>query len=141
MRWWSQTSTNPSSDTTPKLSGESSQLASRRPASTSTLRAVGPTLQPRCLTLHAAAVSLRHRPLDDGVAALLRERGFRCAYDECEENNFGGRHAPAMTHWTGTTVDFAYIHGDAWRVAGAYVQHSPLSDHLPLIFDLACRDT
>lgn len=105
------------------------------------------------------------QPVDDGVAACLRTAGFRCAYELCEDNNFGGRPAPPMTHcaskdrttravvWcrhlqrpvvspacstgTGTTVDFAYVHGgDGWRVRGTHVVHTPLSDHLPVIFDL-----
>lgn len=42
-----------------------------------------------------------------------------------------------MTHWTGTTVDFAYVWGRSWRVLGAYVEYTPLSDHLPVVFDLA----
>ena len=66
------------------------------------------------------------QPLDDGVAALLARRGWRCAYASCERSNFGGRRAPPMTHWTGTTVDFAYLHGEGWRVRGAYVEYSPL---------------
>ena len=80
------------------------------------------------------------QPIDDGVAALLARRGWRCAYASCERSNFGaGRRAPPMTHWTGTTVDFAYLHGDGWRVRGAYVEYSPLSDHLPVVVDLVPR--
>ena len=64
----------------------------------------------------------------------------RCASASCERSNFGaGRRAPPMTHWTGTTVDFAYLHGDGWRVRGAYVEYSPLSDHLPVVVDLVPR--
>ena len=75
------------------------------------------------------------QPAADGVAALLRAAGLTCAYASCGENNFGGRPAPAMTHWTGTTVDFAYVAG-AWAVRGAYVRGSALSDHLPVVVDL-----
>ena len=46
-----------------------------------------------------------------------------------------------MTHWTGTTVDFAYFAcGDPNRgvhVVGTYVAYSDLSDHLPVVTDLA----
>lgn len=79
------------------------------------------------------------QPLDDGVAAFLAQRGWRCAYASCERSNFGGRRAPPMTHWTGTTVDFGYLHGEGWHVHGAYVEYSPLSDHLPVVVDLVPR--
>ena len=77
------------------------------------------------------------QPLDDGVSTLLSKAGFRCAYELAPDNNFGGRPAPPMTHWTGTTVDFAYVTGEASRrMRGAYVVHTSLSDHLPVVFDL-----
>ena len=81
------------------------------------------------------------QPLDDGVAARLRAAGFRCAYELGARNNFGGRPAPPLTHWTGTTVDFAYVSGAgaAWEVLGAYAVHTPLSDHLPVIIDVSAR--
>ena len=68
----------------------------------------------------------------------MRARGFACAYDACPRgrNNFGGRSAPAFTHWTGTTVDYVYVRGSAWRVHGAFVRATPLSDHLPVVVDL-----
>ena len=89
----------------------------------------------------AAGLASPHvaQPLDDGVSSLLAASGFACAYGLAERNNFGGRPAPPLTHWTGTTVDFGYVHGDAWRVAGAYVVNTPLSDHLPVVFDLVAR--
>ena len=86
-----------------------------------------------------------NQPLDDGVRSLLRSSGWRCAYDEAFAkeaasggcyNNFLGRRAPPMTHWTGTTVDFAYVHGDAWGVDGCYILPTPLSDHLPVVVDV-----
>ena len=82
-----------------------------------------------------------NQPLDDGVRALLRREGFRCAYDEAppSRTNFRetrGRSAPLMTHWTGTVVDFAYVHGEHIAVCGAHVQPTPLSDHLPVIVDV-----
>ena len=81
------------------------------------------------------------QPLEDGVAPTLNRRGFRCAYELCDgRHNFGpDRHSPPMTHWTGTTVDFAYVHGasdQAWHVGASYVRSSPLSDHLPVVVDL-----
>lgn len=79
------------------------------------------------------------QPEADGVAALLEHHGFRSAYDVAEANNFAGRAAPPMTHWTGTTVDFAYLRDlapVASQVLGTYVCFTPLSDHLPVIVDL-----
>ena len=75
--------------------------------------------------------------IDSATAGLRVHRGFQDAYDLCENNNFSGRPAPPMTHWTGTTVDFAYSSSGAFRVLGAYVEFTPLSDHLPVIFDVA----
>ena len=77
--------------------------------------------------------------IDDGVRALLCEAGFECAYEACRApgmNNFGGRAAPPLTHWTGTTVDFAYVRGTGYKLAGSWVRYTPLSDHLPVAFDL-----
>ena len=88
----------------------------------------------------AAGLTSPHvrQPLDDGVQALLRANGFRCAYEACPpgRNNFGGRPAPPLTHWTGTVVDFAYVRGDGWAIDGVYVRYTSLSDHLPIIVDL-----
>ena len=77
-----------------------------------------------------------NQPLKDGVQPLLHSHGFRCAFAEAAADNFHGRPAPAFTHWTGTTVDFAYVHGESAVVRGAYVRPSPLSDHLPVVIDL-----
>eukprot|EP00929_Paragymnodinium_shiwhaense_P105157 TRINITY_DN70071_c0_g1_i1.p1 TRINITY_DN70071_c0_g1~~TRINITY_DN70071_c0_g1_i1.p1 ORF type:complete len:414 (+),score=44.90 TRINITY_DN70071_c0_g1_i1:137-1378(+) len=99
----------------------------------------------------AAKVKLRQKPQDDRVAATLRSAGFVCTYDASPPlSNFGGRAAPAFTHWTGTTVDYAYLldetpsHqvGPGTRtpraaVKGAYVVFSDLSDHLPIVTDLS----
>ena len=94
------------------------------------------------------------QPEADGVEPLLREHGFRCAFQAAgsgSSNNFGGRTGPPMTHWTGTTVDFVYAHSvpatvtaarreaeappmsDA--VLGCYVCYTSLSDHLPVLVD------
>ena len=50
---------------------------------------------------------------------------------------------PCATVWSGTTVDFAFIHhsmmeekGGGWKVSGAHVIATAISDHLPLIIDL-----
>lgn len=83
------------------------------------------------------------QPEDDCVRAHLLSDGFACAYDAAAarngRNNFGGRPAPLFTHWTSTTVDFAYVRGEGWEVHGAYVKRSPLSDHLPVVVDLVPR--
>ena len=76
-----------------------------------------------------------NNPLDDGVKEMLTQQGFRCAYDG-SKNNFGGRAAPPMTHWTGTTVDYAYLRSESFRVHGAYVHYTALSDHLPVVVDV-----
>eukprot|EP00929_Paragymnodinium_shiwhaense_P050897 TRINITY_DN25624_c0_g1_i3.p1 TRINITY_DN25624_c0_g1~~TRINITY_DN25624_c0_g1_i3.p1 ORF type:complete len:138 (-),score=10.20 TRINITY_DN25624_c0_g1_i3:521-934(-) len=80
-------------------------------------------------------------PDDDGVAALLSKKGFECTFDAQHgcTTNFGPRRAPAFTHWTGTTVDYAYVRRgspEQARIVGSYVYYSPLSDHLPLVTDI-----
>lgn len=90
-------------------------------------------------------------PEDDGVARLLRGAGFRASWDQdSAERNFPGGGAPPMTHWTGTTLDFAYCRGidfehchgstedvaAAARVRGAYLFFTELSDHLPIVVDI-----
>lgn len=84
-------------------------------------------------------------PEDDGVARLLSDAGFRASWDQSgAHRNFPGDSAPPMTHWTGTTLDFAYYRcqgnaGDATavvRVHGAYLFFTDLSDHLPIVVDI-----
>ena len=72
-------------------------------------------------------------PEEDGVACALTDAGFVCAYD------VSGAGTPAFTHWTSTTVDFAWCHfQDAakWRVLRSQVLPTALSDHLPIVTDL-----
>lgn len=80
------------------------------------------------------------QPEDDGVDKVLKSAGFVCPFDEVGvNNNFAGRTAPPLTHWTGTAIDFAYINAidlSTTKVVGTYVHYTPLSDHLPLITDL-----
>jgi len=77
------------------------------------------------------------QPEADGVDELLVSKGFRCAYELAKgRNNFGGQPWPAMTHWTGTTIDFAYVHSHHLTSVGTYVQYSDLSDHAPVIIDV-----
>lgn len=79
-------------------------------------------------------------PEDDGVAGLLSANGFSCVFDSRPvSSNFGSRYTPAFTHWTGTMVDYMYVHDvtpPSVEVAGAFVCHTTLSDHLPLVVDL-----
>ena len=89
------------------------------------------------------------QPQNDGVSQALQKAGFVCAYDAAPpRTNFGGRTAPAFTHWTGTTVDYLYLLDDREEtdrkksiggatVLGTYVVFSDLSDHLPVVTDLA----
>ena len=97
-----------------------------------------------------AALSKVQQPEDDGVSQALQKAGFVCAYDALPPStNFGGRGAPAFTHWTGTVVDYSYLLNedpartlDTTRritatVLGTYVVFSDLSDHLPIVTDLA----
>jgi len=84
------------------------------------------------------------QPGDDGVADYMEAQGFRCSYDaDGAKRNFGrGRRAPPFTHWTGTSIDFAYVHGLAQagvEVDGVYVKYTGLSDHLPVVTDLRVR--
>lgn len=79
------------------------------------------------------------QPAADGVDELLRANGFHCSYELAKaNNNFGGRPCPVMTHWTGTTIDFAYVHApESTAVNGAYVHYSELSDHAPVVVDIS----
>ena len=90
------------------------------------------------------SAGLRHpavaQPEADGVEEQLRAKGFASAYDAAEGRvHFGGRPAPALTHWTGTAVDFVYVNAPAavWGVAGAYVRYCDLSDHAPVVVDFS----
>merc|ERR1712032_404857 len=98
----------------------------------------------------AAGLSKVQQPRIDGVPQALQKAGFVCAYDSTlPQSNFGGRAAPAFTHWTGTTVDYLYLldegvscksggngsSGQA-RIHGTYVLFTNLSDHLPVVMDL-----
>lgn len=99
----------------------------------------------------AAKAKLRQKPHDDRVAATMQTAGFVCTYDASPSlPNFGGRAAPAFTHWTGTTVDYAYLLDEARTencadgtasakaaITGAYVVFSDLSDHLPIVTDIS----
>ncbi len=74
----------------------------------------------------------------DGVAEELQRQGFVCAYRA---------RAPALTHWTSTTVDFAYFlqpQSGRWRwsAGGSYVvspknseNSDVLSDHCLVVHD------
>ncbi|KAL1498689.1 hypothetical protein AB1Y20_014001 [Prymnesium parvum] len=79
------------------------------------------------------------QPECDLVQQAMRAEGFVSSFEAAATNNFGGRPAPVMTHWTGTTVDFAYFHcvegRTPTRITGAYVCYSDLSDHLPVVSD------
>jgi hypothetical protein len=97
-----------------------------------------------------AGLSKVQQPQLDGVSPALQKAGFVCAYDAAPTlTNFGGRAAPAFTHWTGTTVDYLYLLDENERcksdrsenrgsvtIAGTYVVFSDLSDHLPIVTDL-----
>mmetsp|Transcript_60177 Transcript_60177/g.196597 ORF Transcript_60177/g.196597 Transcript_60177/m.196597 type:complete len:265 (-) Transcript_60177:192-986(-) len=97
---------------------------------------------------HVVVTGLAHpavaQPGDDGVADFMVNSGFRSTFDFPDAaRNFGdGRDAPAFTHWTGTTIDFAYLHkvqnnaAAQVEVEGVYVQYTGLSDHLPVVTDL-----
>jgi hypothetical protein len=71
----------------------------------------------------------------DGVAEELAREGFACTY---------GAAAPVLTHWSSTTVDFAYFRQPqrshwTWYSDGFYVvshkERDALSDHLPVVHD------
>ena len=71
----------------------------------------------------------------DGVAELLTDADFRCAYDI----SLDGAGTPSFTHWTGTTVDFAWLHcrdEARWEVLRSEALPTQLSDHLPVVTDL-----
>lgn len=80
------------------------------------------------------------QPEDDGVSDLLTHAGWVCAYDSpSAARNWHGNGAPSLTHWTGTTVDFPYISplGGSVEIKGVYLVYSSLSDHLPIVTDIA----
>lgn len=101
----------------------------------------------------AAGLSKVQQPQVDGVHDALRKAGFVCAWDEAPPwTNLFGRSAPAFTHWTGTTVDYLYFFDEAAsqeldskdnvgcaKIIGTYVAFSDLSDHLPIVIDLAIK--
>ena len=70
-------------------------------------------------------------PALDGVAELLGGEGWACTYD-------AGAGAPAFTHWSGQTVDYAWVKQarGGVRALGAWALRTPLSDHLPVVHDL-----
>merc|ERR1712232_195668 len=76
---------------------------------------------------------------DDGVADLLHSSGFKACWDLPAERNFEGQGAPPMTHWSGTTVDYIYLQEQMpiMKLVGTYAVFSPLSDHLPIVADIA----
>jgi endonuclease/exonuclease/phosphatase family metal-dependent hydrolase len=87
-------------------------------------------------------------PENDGVSKLLQDAGFRASWDlpgtgilrnYPADSEYG---APPMTHWTGTTLDFMYVHTAKRKqdancgLIGMYVVFTDLSDHLPLVADM-----
>jgi len=74
----------------------------------------------------ASSADLRGVPVDDGVAGILEEAGFRCALDHVRDNddddsnidnnnnnknvscNWNQARPPPSTHWSGTTIDYTY---------------------------------
>jgi len=90
----------------------------------------------------SAGLASVRQPGDDGVASLLAASGWTCAYDVASAaRNWPGGGAPPLTHWTGTTVDYPYVFagfsGARVDVVGVYVVHTSVSDHLPIITDIA----
>lgn len=89
--------------------------------------------RPREWAVVCAGFKRLGEPTEDGVADKLTSAGFHCAYDR------SGQGAPTLTHWTGTTVDFAWCHfreGMEWEVLRAEALPTGLSDHLPVVTDL-----
>ena len=65
---------------------------------------------------------------------------FLPAYDEgaTGRDAYGERRAPPLTHWSGTTIDFAYVHtapASGWQVLRTHVHYTDLSDHLPVVVE------
>ena len=93
---------------------------------------------PREWAVVCAGLKRLGEPTEDGVAEKLSSAGFHCAYDQ------SGTGAPTLTHWTGTTVDFAWCHFREgpmrWEVLRAEALPSKLSDHLPVVTDLRCAE-
>ena len=70
------------------------------------------------------------QPAHDGVPEAMEAAGFRATYDAPAA---GG--APGFTHWSGATVDYAWVKGRV-GVEAVRVLFSALSDHLPIVTDL-----
>jgi endonuclease/exonuclease/phosphatase family metal-dependent hydrolase len=77
----------------------------------------------------------RRSSVDDGVATMLLERGFVCAWDAhpSPDTNWETKYPPA-THWTGTIVDYSYSYGDVLPLAVSILP-TVLSDHRMTICD------
>lgn len=125
--------------------------AARRPAATVVLADYN---QPRRCDYgaeewHVVVTGLAHpqvaQPGDDGVADLMVSEGFSSSFDvNGASRNFASAGAAPFTHWTGTTIDFAYINSAPdvrAEVVGVYSVYTPLSDHLPVVTDLLVEDS
>jgi len=83
---------------------------------------------------------------NDGVADCLQAQGFLPCWDEPALRNFlqeavgeSSVGAPPFTHWTGLPLDYVYLgpRGAPLRLVGAHVWYTDLSDHLPVVVDVA----
>jgi endonuclease/exonuclease/phosphatase family metal-dependent hydrolase len=88
----------------------------------------------------SAGLAKVNQPHDDGVADLLQRAGWTCAYDApLASRNWSRAGAPPLTHWTGTVVDYPYVapHTGVVNITGVFMIHSAISDHVPIIMDIA----
>jgi len=79
----------------------------------------------------------RGATVDDGVASLLKGKGFSCIWDRgfTESGNWRDDHPPPSTHWSGTIVDYSYGRGKGLRATNVFVSPSNLSDHRLIVTD------
>ena len=79
-----------------------------------------------------------------GPLGVLETAGFVNVSDvDCTRGAFSKLSgAPIFTHWTGTIVDYAYLHGavedqtTTVTVEAVYTIPTVLSDHLPTVLDV-----
>jgi endonuclease/exonuclease/phosphatase family metal-dependent hydrolase len=80
------------------------------------------------------SMELRETCQDDGVATLLKEADFTCAWDglSASECNWETRKPPS-THWSGTIVDYSY--GRHVEAEGVSISPAGWSDHRMQVCD------
>lgn len=82
--------------------------------------------------LNDNSLSIFNKPLQPTVLAVCQEQKYRSVFEKL------GWHGPKFTNWSGRVLDFVFASKE-WQLPlkGAYVYYTDISDHLPLIVDIA----